>query len=84
LLWHSQKGFECEDKSEQLNHIQKKEHHLITCTGGITRIILYAAKKKRKGIWSFLKKRKIILPGKKKPCCRFCAHENLNKYPKKN
>jgi hypothetical protein len=20
------------------------------------------------------------LPGKKKPCCRFCAHENLNKY----
>jgi len=29
-------------------------------------------------------KRKVILPGKKKPCCLFCAHENLNKYPRKN
>jgi hypothetical protein len=56
LLWHSQKGFESEDKPEQLNHIQKKKHHPITCTGGIRRIILYDAKKKRKGIWNFLKK----------------------------
>jgi len=54
LLRHSQKGFECEDKSKQLNHIQKKEHHLITCAVELEK--LCDTKKKRKGIWSFLKK----------------------------
>jgi hypothetical protein len=49
LLWHSQKGFECEDKSQQLNHIQKKEHHLVTCAGRI-RKIMCNAKNKGKGI----------------------------------
>lgn len=34
LLWHGQKGFESEDKSKQLEEIQKKEHHLITCMSG--------------------------------------------------
>jgi hypothetical protein len=31
LLWHSQKGLECENKSKQLDGIQEEEHHLITC-----------------------------------------------------
>jgi hypothetical protein len=34
LLWHGQKGFESEDKSKQLEEIQKKEHHLITWKEG--------------------------------------------------
>jgi len=47
--------------------------------GGIGEIMWRQKEKKRH--LEFPQKRKINLPGKKKLCCRFCAHENLNKYP---
>jgi hypothetical protein len=34
LVWDGQEEFECEDKSKELNDVQQKEHHLITCMSG--------------------------------------------------
>jgi hypothetical protein len=34
LVWHGQEEFECEEKSKELNDVQQKEHHLITCMSG--------------------------------------------------
>jgi len=39
LLWYCQKGFECEEKPNQLDDIQEKEYHLITCMSGARKVM---------------------------------------------
>jgi hypothetical protein len=44
LVWDGQEEFECEDKSKELNDVQQKEHHLITCMSGTREKKLYESK----------------------------------------
>jgi hypothetical protein len=38
LLWYCQKGFECEEKPNQLDDVQEEENHLITCMSGARKL----------------------------------------------
>ena len=58
LLWYCQKGFECEEKPNQLDDVQEEEYHLITCMSGAkesyVRQIYALPKRTRNGSGTFL------------------------------